>query len=292
MMNDDGLLISMTLKDVIYDVSWRQLCRFIMEWQCSQWRVSSRNSRLKILVSKFSSRNSRLRGSILEKFSNLDEGPRWERDKALISRYFRLVPSRVFCSDISCDILFVTSHNVTKKYRSQISQKTSLILTPNRLGFLRYLAAIFPREGSEVNNPTMAPPSNNHAITHNSAHRWAMAFKPVLISSLHPRASTDVSASSVPLSFQCPQPSSVTILDFHLSWPHQSAVIGGCTPEMSIFIWWCMDKKSVPVWTNRCHYNVCKFFSLKLTPCSVYSGRKYRWKFGQFTGTLLFFVAR
>jgi hypothetical protein len=34
------------------------------------------------------------------------------------------------------------------------------------------------------------------------------------------------------------------------------------------------------------------FFALKLTPCSMYSGRKYRWKFGQFTGTLLIFVAR
>jgi hypothetical protein len=34
------------------------------------------------------------------------------------------------------------------------------------------------------------------------------------------------------------------------------------------------------------------FFALKLTPCSTYSGRKYRWKFGQFMGTLLIFAAR
>jgi hypothetical protein len=27
--------------------------------------------------------------------------------------------------------------------------------------------------------------------------------------------------------------------------------IGGCTPEMSIFIWWSMGKKIVPAWTNR-----------------------------------------
>jgi ABC-type phosphate/phosphonate transport system permease subunit len=55
----------------------------------------------------------------------------------------RLVLSRVFCINISFNILFVTSHDVTKKYRSQISKETSLILTPNPLGFLRYSASIF-----------------------------------------------------------------------------------------------------------------------------------------------------
>jgi hypothetical protein len=49
-----------------------------------------------------------------------------------------------FIDNISFDIiLFVTSHDVTKKYRSQISKETSLILTPNPLGFLRYSASIF-----------------------------------------------------------------------------------------------------------------------------------------------------
>jgi hypothetical protein len=33
------------------------------------------------------------------------------------------------------------------------------------------------------------------------------------------------------------------------------------------------------------------FFALKSTPCSMYSGRKCRWNFGQFTGTLPFLWA-
>jgi hypothetical protein len=45
----------------------------VLSWNDS---AASGESRLEILVSKFSSRNSRLRGSILETFSNLDEGPR------------------------------------------------------------------------------------------------------------------------------------------------------------------------------------------------------------------------
>jgi hypothetical protein len=117
----------------------------------------------------------------------------------------------------------------TSMFRSIVKIDTKLLLCTSQdvthsrsLHFTQKMAGhhlrSFPHKKHTI--ITMAPPSNNHAITHNSTHRWAMAFKPVLISSLHPRASTDVSASSVPLSFQCPQPSSITnlwILDFHLS---------------------------------------------------------------------------
>ena len=65
-------------------------------------------------------------------------------------------------------------------------------------------------------------PPNDHAIVHNSAHRQAMAFKPFSTSSLHPCASTDASAASVPLPIARPQPTTITdtrIHDVDLSRP-------------------------------------------------------------------------
>jgi hypothetical protein len=65
---------------------------------------------------------------------------------------------------------------------------------------------------------------NDHAIVHNSPHSRAMASKPFLISPLRRYAPMNALEDSVPLSFQRPQPSSITnsrIHDFDNSRPRR-----------------------------------------------------------------------
>jgi hypothetical protein len=49
-------------------------------------------------------------------------------------------------------------------------------------------------------------------------------------------------------------------------------MIGGSTPEMSIFIWQHIDEKTVSSWPSRCYTKMCaNFLRVKLTPCSIYT---------------------